>query len=62
MVTMKQVRRWYETENPEIALATQAQIDKLCEELGHDMPQMQYDMAREELDSLIAEAKAEFGF
>jgi hypothetical protein len=39
----------------EIALATQKQIDRLCEEIGTDHPQMVYDLYKEELACLMAE-------
>lgn len=55
------VKAAYIEESAEIALATQKQIDRLCREVGSDLPQQRYDNAVEELEWLMAEARAEFG-
>jgi len=55
------VKAAYIEESAEIALATQKQIDRLCREVGSDLPQQRYDAAVEELEWLMAEARAEFG-
>ena len=52
---------WF-AESSDLTLATQKQIDKLCNEIGNDYPQMRWDNLQEEMACLIADAKLEFGF
>ena len=54
-----QVKELWFAEDMDFYMATQDQVDQLCEELGHDMPQMRWDDYQEEIQSLYFEAVRE---
>ena len=57
-----EVKQAWFAESSDLTLATQKQINKLCNEIGNDYPQMRWDNLQEEMACLIAAAKLEFGF
>jgi hypothetical protein len=60
-LTNKQVEHHFRNENFELLYATEAQIDNLCCKLNDDLPRMLWDWFKEEMASMMAEAKREFG-
>jgi len=59
-MTYDQVKQAYHDEMTEICLASQEQIDRLCAEIGNDLPQVRYDNASEEMDAMYFDALKEF--
>ena len=59
-LNMSQVRAAWMSESADLTHATEDQIDQLCEELGHDRPQMRWDNMQEEMQIMLAEARYEF--
>jgi hypothetical protein len=53
-----EVKQAWFAESSDLTLATQNQINKLCNEIG----KMRWDNLQEEMACLIAAAKLEFGF
>ena len=60
-LTNKQVEHHFRNENFELLYATEAQIDNLCCMLNDDLPRMLWDWFKEDMASMMAEAKREFG-
>ena len=54
-MTYAQVRAAYFEESFDMYAATQEQIDRLCDEVGDDTPQMRWDDYQEEMRSLMAD-------
>lgn len=59
-LSQDEVRELWLEERFEFCFATEEQVEALCEELGHDRPQMRWDDYQEEMDCLMADAFAEF--
>ena len=61
-LTQKQVEQNFRNEAFELVYATEAQIDKLCNKLDDDLPRMLWDSFKEDVASMLAEVKGEFGY
>ena len=61
-LTQKQVEQNFRNEDFQLVYATEAQIDKLCNKLDDDLPRMLWDSFKEDVASMLAEVKGEFGY